>query len=146
MKLQYKRHLDTMYAYDDNYNFLGSWPCHHAFFQGTGSNGLPHETLPDGYYPHCWADLPNTTLKDGRKVVIQKENPRSYGTFYINTGDDRGRDIHGGGDGYGITDPFAKRQGWLGTYGCLRMQNEDGEKIAKMMIDAGNDIGLVVEE
>jgi hypothetical protein len=32
MKLQYKRSEDTIYAYDDNYNFLGSWPCHHDFF------------------------------------------------------------------------------------------------------------------
>ena len=33
--------------------------------------------------------------------------------------------IHGGGLGKGIHHPFASRQGWLATHGCVRMQNED---------------------
>jgi hypothetical protein len=55
-------------------------------------------------------------------------DPRSYGPpgAYIDTGDSRGRNIHGGGNNSRlIPDPFAPRQGWLATEGCTRGQNED---------------------
>jgi RHS repeat-associated protein len=55
-------------------------------------------------------------------------NP-SYGPpgAYIDTGDPRGRDIHGGGAG--LTDPYAPRQGWRPTFGCTRGQNEDVQRL-----------------
>ncbi len=58
---------------------------------------------------------------------------RSYGPkgAFIDTGDPRGRDIHGGGRG--LDDPFALRQGWWPTTGCTRGQNED-------VMDLGNSI------
>ena len=42
---------------------------------------------------------------------------------FIDTGDSRGRDIHGGGTG--LADPLAPQQGWKPTLGCTRGQNED---------------------
>jgi hypothetical protein len=62
---------------------------------------------------------------------IDTINSPSYGPpgAYINTGDPRGRDIHGGGSS--LPDPFAPRQGWLPTYGCTRGQNEDVQALAK---------------
>lgn len=135
MQLQYQRSKDRIYAMNDAGGVVMDFECRHDFFEGFNSEGLERETLPNGLYPHAWAEITNG--KYGR----------SYGTFYITTGDPRGRDIHGGGDGYGIRDPYAPRQGWLPTYGCLRMQNEDGEALSRWMIENGNDMLLeVVDE
>jgi hypothetical protein len=35
--------------------------------------------------------------------------------------------IHGGGTG--CAEPFADKQGWVPTHGCLRVQNEDNRKL-----------------
>jgi hypothetical protein len=48
---------------------------------------------------------------------------------YIDTGDSRGRDIHGGGAG--LKDPFASNQGWKPTVGCTRGQNDDVKKLGQ---------------
>lgn len=37
--------------------------------------------------------------------------------------------IHGGGSG--LPAPFAARQGWVKTHGCIRVQNEDLTKLVK---------------
>jgi RHS repeat-associated protein len=57
--------------------------------------------------------------------VIDVVNDPRFGPpgAYINTGDIRGRDIHGGGTG--LDDPYAPQQGWVRTPGCTRGQNED---------------------
>ena len=102
-----------------------SFECHNDFFSKNGQ----HEALPNGTYS-LNADTPPA------------ENSPQYGTFYIATGDARGRDIHGGGSG--LDDPYAGRQGWLGTYGCLRMQNEDGQVLSYLIIEAGNDVPMDV--
>ena len=52
---------------------------------------------------------------------------------YIDTGDPRGRDIHGGGSG--LTDPYAPRQGWVPTPGCTRGQNEDVRRLGDAIQD-----------
>jgi len=46
---------------------------------------------------------------------------------YIDTGEIRGRDIHGGGSG--LVNPYAPRQGWEATRGCTRGQNEDVQRL-----------------
>jgi len=102
-----------------------AFECHNDFF----SKGGAHEALPVGLYV-LTADEPPA------------ENNPAFGTFYIDTGDGRERDIHGGGSG--LEDPFAPRQGWLGTYGCLRMQNEDGQALSRLIIDAGNAVEMEV--
>jgi RHS repeat-associated protein len=48
---------------------------------------------------------------------------------YIDTGDSRGRDIHGGGTG--LKDPFASNQGWKPTMGCTRGQNDDVKRLGQ---------------
>lgn len=129
MKLLYMRAEQWLYAYDEAGEIIASWECHDDFEDGINEAGEPRASLPDGFYT-CSAEQPG------------EQYGRAYGTFYINTGDPRGRDIHGGGSS--LPDPYASRQGWLCTYGCLRMQNEDGEELSRMMIDAGNEIQLEV--
>ena len=102
-----------------------SLECRPDFF----AKGGAHEALPNGSYT-CVADEPPA------------ENNPAYGTFYISTGDYRGRDIHGGGSD--LDDPFAPRQGWEPTYGCLRMQNEDGQELSYMIMDGGNSVPMEV--
>lgn len=108
-----------------------TWECRDAFFDGYNSEGQARESLPVGTYT-ATADEPPA------------ENSAEYGTFYISTGDARGRDIHGGGSDR--PHPLAPRQGWYPTLGCLRMQNEDGEELSRLMIEDGNEIELVVQE
>lgn len=106
--------------------------CRDDFVPGQNEEGQERESLPNGSYIVS-AEEPGST-----------SNGPAYGTFYIETGDPRERDIHGGGSG--LADPFAPRQGWVPTYGCLRMQNEDGEALSRMIIDAGNAVPLEVRE
>jgi hypothetical protein len=117
---------------DDRIYYKGkSWECRHDFFQGVNSEGKIRASLPIGYYVAVAENPP-------------AENSYAYGTFYISTGDYRGRDIHGGGSD--LDDPFAEYQGWEPTLGCLRMQNADGKELSYMMIDDGNSISLKVQE
>ena len=52
---------------------------------------------------------------------------------------------HFGLDRSGLTNPYAPRQGFVKTYGCLRMQNADGEELSRLIIDHGNSVPLVVQ-
>jgi hypothetical protein len=104
--------------------------CRADFFATSAGGTATHEELPDGNYILNAEEPP-------------AENNSGYGTFYISTGDNRGRDIHGGGSD--TEDPFADRQGWEPTYGCLRMQNEDGQALSRLIIDAGNDVEFEVK-
>ncbi|MDR3563356.1 MAG: hypothetical protein P4N59_18245 [Negativicutes bacterium] len=97
------------------------WECRSDFVP-VDETGDTHETLPNGTYQNVTAEL--------------NSYGKPYGTFYITTGDSRARDIHGGGSGLG--DPFAPQQGWVPTYGCLRMQNADGEELSKLIMNQGN--------
>ena len=42
--------------------------------------------------------------------------------------------IHGGGTG--LENPFAPRQGWIPTEGCIRLQNEDVAHLAQLVTQA----------
>ena len=108
-----------------------SWECHSAIWEGVNAAGVRRETLPLGFYTVS-AEEPG--IKQGY----------AYGTFYIETGDPRERDIHGGGSD--LEDPYAPEQGFEATYGCLRMLNRDGEELSQMIIDNGNAIPLKVQE
>ena len=115
--------------HNGNYRVVADYECRNAFYDGYNEYGDPRESLPQGVYEHVWAEI---TTQYGA----------AYGSFYITTGDPRGRDIHGGGSG--LPDPFALRQGWQPTLGCLRMQNGDGIELSAMLIASGNDIVLTV--
>lgn len=129
MQMQFQRDKQRMYLLDDKGQVVKNWECRSAFFAGYNDNGEPRATLPNGDY-WCWAEITN-----GKYGA-------SYGNFYITTGDPRARDIHGGGAN--LADPFADYQGWLPTYGCLRMQNADGVELSKIIIDNGNNMLLEV--
>lgn len=129
-KMRYIRETQTIIFENDD-GTATPFECHSDFEDGYNEAGEPRESLPDGDYI-CSAEEPGV------------EQGASYGTFYIRTGDPRGRDIHGGGSS--LPEPYAPRQGWLCTYGCLRMQNEDGEELSRLIIAAGNAVSLTVQE
>lgn len=118
----------TYFANDGN---TYPYECRWDFEEGYNEEGQPRESLPVGSYT-ANAEQPPTDYGP------------AYGTFYINTTDCRSRVIHGGGSS--LPDPYAPRQGWLCTYGCLRMQNEDGEQLSNLMIADGNDVPFEVVE
>lgn len=132
-RLVYKPGEQAIYFTDDQGNTV-SFECHNDFFPvstdpDTGQR-VRHDALPAGEYVAVAEPYPG-------------ENNEPYGTFYIDTGDVRERDIHGGGSG--LPDPLAPYQGWVPTYGCLRMQNRDGELLSEMIIAAGNSVPFIVE-
>ena len=129
MKLVYNRETQTITAALDDGTVIASYECRDDFWAGENDEGQPRASLPDGDY-----------------IVSAEEPParncESFGTCFINTGDPRERVIHGGGRS--LPDPFAPRQGWTPTLGCLRVQNEDGEALSRLIIDAGNAVELEV--
>jgi hypothetical protein len=128
MKLVYSRNNDIITYYrDDGSNY--SYECHHDFEEGLNENEEPRATLPNGEYTATAEEYP-------------AENSKAYGRTYIDTGDSRGRVVHGGGSG--CEDPFAPKQGWVPTYGCLRMQNIDGEELSRLIIEDGNGVPFTV--
>ena len=133
VEIQYQRSKQRIYAMDTdhngNYRVVADYECRNAFYAGYNEDGLRRESLPNGTYEHVFAE-------------ITDEYGPAYGSFYITTGDVRGRDIHGGGSG--LDEPYAPRQGWQPTLGCLRMQNEDGIELSAMIIESGNDVLLTV--
>lgn len=129
-EIQFQRSKQTIYAMDEGYNVIGQWECRDDFIPGYNAQGDPRGSLPDGVYTDVSAEVTN-----GRYGP-------AYGNFYITSGDPRGRDIHGGGSG--LPDPYADYQGWVPTYGCLRMQNADGVDLSRLIIAAGNSVVLTV--
>ena len=75
-------------------------------------------------------------LPDGT-VKILADDAQAYGFWFTPINDDpngdmklHGRDgigFHGGGSG--LPDPFADNQGWVSTYGCIRLQNVDNAQL-----------------
>jgi RHS repeat-associated protein len=81
----------------------------------------------------------NNPYKTGDVQVIKtmpKNLQKSYGPdgAYIDTGDSRGRDIHGGG-GKTREDAIKPQQGWRPTNGCTRGQNEDVINLGKEILE-----------
>ena len=127
-KLIYYKDAKSIQYEGDQGNIV-AFECRDDFFPGYNSEVQPRASLPVGEYIANAEEPP-------------AEDSDEYGTFYITTGDYRGRDIHGGGSG--LDNPKAPRQGWYPTLGCLRMQNEDGEELSRLMIADGNNIPLTV--
>lgn len=131
-EIQFQRSKQRLFAMDENYRALNSWECRDSFVKGYNAYGDPRGSLPDGVYYNVSAEVTNGAYGP------------AYGNFYITSGDPRGRDIHGGGSG--LPDPYADYQGWVPTYGCLRMQNADGVELSRMIINSGNNVVLTVVE
>ncbi len=132
-EIQFQKGKQQLYLLDEAYQVTGSYECRSDFWPGCNEAGQKRASLPVGIYPEITAE-----------VTEGKYGP-AYGNFYITTGDPRGRDIHGGGSN--CEDPFADRQGWHKTLGCLRMQNEDGVELSREIIRscrAGVEVVLTV--
>lgn len=136
-RIKFVRSDQTMYAYDSEGSIIGYWDCRDDFVPGYNEYGEPRESLPNGEY-----NGPNDSGIMA-EITAGKYGP-AYGTFYLTTGDPRGRDVHGGGSG--CEDPYAPYQGWIPTYGCLRMQNSDGEELAQLIMDSDHEVLLEVED
>lgn len=77
------------------------------------------------------ANAPFTT-PDINPIGVMDPAYGPYGT-YIDTGDPRGRDIHGGGSG--LQSPYSPRQGSCPTQGCTRGQNENLQELSGLIRD-----------
>ena len=131
-EIQFQRSKQRIFAMDGNYNVVGAWECRDDFVPGYNASGDPRGSIPNGKYVNVWAEVTN-----GKYGA-------AYGNFYITSNDPRGRDIHGGGSG--LANSYADYQGWLPTFGCLRMQNADGVELSRMIIASGNKVTLTVVE
>ncbi|MGE4292535.1 MAG: RHS repeat-associated core domain-containing protein [Desulfovibrio sp.] len=81
----------------------------------------------------------HTPIEDGAYVpdvtpqTIKKQPAYGPPGSYIDTGRKDQKDIHGGGSR--CKDPYAARQEWRPTEGCIRMQNEDVQELSKKIKD-----------
>jgi RHS repeat-associated protein len=131
--IYYSHNAERIYLVNNNGAILKSWEARDNFVPGNNDKGQPRASLPNGDYI---AIAKSPGVKYGK----------SYGTFYIDTGDLRGRDIHGGGNNKKLVpDPYASEQGWVPTFGCIRMQNENGEELSILMIMYGGIMPLHVQ-
>lgn len=73
-------------------------------------------------------------------VIYDTTGQRAYGRWCVDlidlqnqeTGNGRaGISLHGGGSG--LPSPFAPKQGWVNTHGCIRVQNAELEQIVSML-------------
>lgn len=99
--------------------------------------GVAGGTLESPRWNVTNGDTPPGVWKVVRPEKIPASDPdaRAYGWWYLWLAPvdgaaakigDVGIGVHGGGSG--LPDPWAARQGWTRTHGCLRMQNEDLDK------------------
>lgn len=109
-----------------------SWECHDV--------GVADAHPPNGdEYGHLCKCPPGIGYAIGAPQHLDPPEA-AYGSYFIAIGDDAHGDmeehgragigIHGGGSD--LANPFAPRQGWEWTYGCLRMQNAD----LKQLVDS----------
>ena len=126
-RLIFSRTDQRLYLEDEN-GGLSFFECRSDFVAGLNDSGQPRASLPLGTYEVY--------------ALPWEDRGEGFGCGYIVTGDPRGRDIHGGGSG--CEDPYAPRQGWCPTYGCLRMHNEDIRGLIDLIVEAGNSVRLDV--
>lgn len=98
------------------------WPYPGASLTIPTSASVARNALPGANGCYCTPDV---------NWMSSGTSSRAFGPdgSYIDTGDSRGRDIHGGGTG--LKDPFAPNQGWKATMGCTRGQNDDVKRLGQ---------------
>jgi RHS repeat-associated protein len=74
------------------------------------------------------------TTDDVMPVAIPPSKSFGQRGAYIDTGDPRGRDIHGGG-GASLKEALKDYQGWRPTKGCTRGQNKDVIDLGRLIDD-----------
>lgn len=111
---------------------------------------------------HTWGQHANWRQRNGDTPpgkyevaeIYATPGEAAYGEYCVDLIDlegqesDNGRagiSLHGGGSG--LANPFAPRQGWLPTHGCIRVQNEDLKRLVVMIRNAksmGSNVILTV--
>ena len=108
------------------------------YYSRTTSSGLPEvarltiDTLVKVDWQGSKPGAEDAYISDNVRYLPGNDKPEFGKNAYIDTDDDRGRDLHGGGSN--LENPFLPRQGWLATMGCTRGQNEDVQLLG-MVID-----------
>lgn len=100
--------------------------------EGYQEISIPTRVVVDRRYAasHPGAGVPyETSAIQGVSDRHAGKTPYGPAGAFIDTGDPRGRDIHGGGSG--VADPFAPEQSWRATDGCTRGKNEDIERLGR---------------
>jgi hypothetical protein len=122
---------DLHLVFDDTANSCGVWR--------KGGSGLlwrcpmHNATVREGYGHHGWCPRGEFLLGAPTDVHLVP-----FGFHYtplfdldpagpMHANGRGGIGIHGGGSG--LSEPFADRQGWQVTEGCLRVQNEDNARL-----------------
>lgn len=82
-----------------------------------------------------WGRCPRGTYVLGTPIAHDQPSMGFWFTPVLNTPGRSGIGIHGGGTG--LPDPMAAQQGWQVTHGCLRVQNEDNEKLVGLLRQEG---------
>ena len=128
VEIQVNKTEKKVYAMNENYEVIATYPCGTAFYSGYNEYGQPYSNPDDGDYEgEC-------VYAEANGEYNNEEHCTWYGWGYINI-DDRGRALHGGGanlgDGYN-----APYQPLLPTLGCIRMHNADIYHLALMFLDA----------
>ena len=75
-EIQFQRSRQTIYAMDEDYEVIKSWPCHDDFFAGYNSEGEPRESLPDGTYPDVSAEITTAYGPGLRDVLYHHRRPQ----------------------------------------------------------------------
>jgi hypothetical protein len=65
--------------------------------------------------------------------VLGKKGDEDDKYTFIRTHNPDHKDIHGGGRG--LEGPYASRQGWRPTFGCIRMQNEEIDDLSRRILN-----------
>lgn len=123
-EIQINKTKRKVYALDQDYKIIATFPCGTSFYQGFNENGEAYGNAEDGVYNDgaVWAEAKGTDADEP-----------AYGWGYINI-DDRGRALHGGGSN--LDDPYEPFQVLLPTYGCFRMCNADVYWLALKFLEA----------
>ena len=132
VEIQVNKTKQEVYAMDENYNVIATFPCSTDFYPGYNEYGQPYCNAEDGTYENIYIEA---------KGPEADEPP--YGWAYIDLGDGRGHALHGGGSI--LDDPFAAVQEELvPTQGCFRMYNIDVYWLAQQAMASNYNVVITV--
>lgn len=127
-EIQVNKTKRKVYAMNENYEVIATFPCSTAFYSGYNEYGQPYCNAEDGVYND------GNVYAEAGGEYNNEEHCTWYGWGYINI-DARGHALHGGGANLG-SDYNLPYQPLLATLGCFRMHNADVYWLALMFIDA----------
>ncbi len=129
---------DLHTVFNDDSNRLTVWDAKHkAVFVCEARN---RAVGGDGF--GRWGRCPRGVFQLGLPIALRHP---AFGRWFVpvfDVGENdlmkrnrrRGIGLHGGGSG--LKNPFAPRQGWNPTHGCIRLQNVDMSPVATLIMAA----------